>query len=326
MICPRCGSENINVQMVTDTSLKSGHGVIWWVLIGWWWVPLKWFCFFWLALIFKLFGSKNYKLQSKSHAECVCQSCGHHWIASESDTFAPAPVEAQPVKTVQPEAFFASCEVAGESHYKDGIASLGTISRDYYWPAERLYEKFVDGDRVYKYQFDRLPARLIPEPDNEHDPNAIRVEVNGVKVGYIPRTETARISPLLADGVSVLASIMGGPHKVISETSDGLLASEKEDFDFRVHLSLSRAETRANAQSAADFVKSEPKTKSYVPAWILIVLACAALLVEIVAIVSNLLPSAEALQAILPAQAVFIGMGSAIVFGILAGVFANHAE
>ena len=65
---------------------------------------------------------------------------------------------------------------------------------------------------------------------------------------------------------------------------------------------------------------------SYVRAWFFVVLACAALLVEIVAIVSNLLPNAEALQAILPAQAVLYGMGAAIVFGILAGVFANHAE
>ena len=30
-------------------------------------------------------------------------------------------------------------------------------------------------------------ANLVPEPDNKHDPNAVRVEVGGLHVGYVPR-------------------------------------------------------------------------------------------------------------------------------------------
>ena len=36
-------------------------------------------------------------------------------------------------------------------------------------------------------------ATLVPEPDNKHDPNAIRVEVGGQHVGYVPRG--ASVSP-----------------------------------------------------------------------------------------------------------------------------------
>jgi hypothetical protein len=36
-------------------------------------------------------------------------------------------------------------------------------------------------------------AILVPEPDNKHDPNAIRVEVGGQHVGYVPRG--ASVSP-----------------------------------------------------------------------------------------------------------------------------------
>lgn len=134
--------------------------------------------------------------------------------------------------------YVSGCEVVGESYYKDEIANLGTIAQDYYWPSERLYEKFVEGDRVYKYNFPELDAQLIPEPENPHDPNAIRVTVDGKTVGYIARDSTARISEMLSRGLTVKANVTGGPHKDINETEDGMLASEKEDYDFRVRLSF----------------------------------------------------------------------------------------
>lgn len=37
-------------------------------------------------------------------------------------------------------------------------------------------------------------GRLVPEPDNEHDSNAIRVEhQNGKQIGYVPKTITTRV-------------------------------------------------------------------------------------------------------------------------------------
>lgn len=129
-------------------------------------------------------------------------------------------------------------EVVGESYYKSEIADLGTIAQNYYWPQERLYEKFVEGDRVYKYNFAEQDAQLVPEPENPHDPNAIRVVVDGKTVGHIARDNTARISDIIRRGLTVKANITGGPHKEISETEDGMLLSEKEDYDFRVRLSF----------------------------------------------------------------------------------------
>jgi hypothetical protein len=38
----------------------------------------------------------------------------------------------------------------------------------------------------------KATASLIPEADNPHDPNAVRVEINGMKVGHLPR-EMAKI-------------------------------------------------------------------------------------------------------------------------------------
>lgn len=82
MVCPKCGSQNVSVQMVTDTKLvNKHHGIIWWIFVGWWWLFIKWLVFTIPALIIKIFAPKKQKLKQKHHAECVCQSCGYHWKA-----------------------------------------------------------------------------------------------------------------------------------------------------------------------------------------------------------------------------------------------------
>lgn len=80
MKCPKCGSENVTVQMVTETNLKrEKHGIFWWLCVGWWWLPIKWLFFTLPALLVKLFAPKKYKTVTKTKSVAVCQSCGKHW-------------------------------------------------------------------------------------------------------------------------------------------------------------------------------------------------------------------------------------------------------
>lgn len=79
MKCPKCASENVNVQMVTETKLKKKHSVVYWLLIGWWLEPIMWLFFFLPMLIIKIFKPKNYKTKSTHKSMCVCQSCSHTW-------------------------------------------------------------------------------------------------------------------------------------------------------------------------------------------------------------------------------------------------------
>lgn len=82
MYCPRCGSANVNAQMVSETQLKTKHkGCIWWLCVGWWWVPIKWLFLTVPALIVKIFSPKKQKLKTKHHSMFVCQNCGHSWKA-----------------------------------------------------------------------------------------------------------------------------------------------------------------------------------------------------------------------------------------------------
>jgi len=51
------------------------------------------------------------------------------------------------------------------------------------------------------------PLDLIREPDNPHDPNAIRVEWRGEKLGYLPRAENKTVAAELDRGGRVEARI-----------------------------------------------------------------------------------------------------------------------
>jgi len=82
MQCPKCQSNNVNVNVVNEVKLKTKHrGIIWWLCVGWWWVPIKWFFFTVPALIFAIFGHKKQKAVNIQKTMCVCQDCCYSWEA-----------------------------------------------------------------------------------------------------------------------------------------------------------------------------------------------------------------------------------------------------
>lgn len=327
MVCPKCGSANVTVQMVTDTELRTKkHGIVWWVFVGWWWIFIKWICFFLPALIVKIFAPRKYKLRVKHRSVCVCQSCGYHGDADEfqresvaaasSSVSRAAPTGAANGEPEKPAS--ARCEVAGESYYRDAIASLGEILHSYYTPCNLLYQSFVDGDILYKYRFERHRATLMPEPDNPHDPHAIRVDVSGVTVGYIPRTETARVRELMDAGANCVASIVGGPRKLISEDERGDLKISTDNREFSVRLEFYTVEsTKASAPvrtPLSELPVREPLKPAEIVMWVLLAftVACA---VGVFAI--------GALD--MPLMYLFACMGGAAFAGALAWVLAGKA-
>ena len=72
--------------------------------------------------------------------------------------------------------------VAGESHYQEALQAL-TGS---------------DGGAPVRREFQ---AVLAPEPDNRHDPNAVRVLIADQHVGYLPR-EDARAYGAMLEGLA----------------------------------------------------------------------------------------------------------------------------
>ena len=71
-------------------------------------------------------------------------------------------------------------EVSGESHYTDAI------------------RKVFGGKLSSEWSEAAAVAQLVPEPTNKYDRNAVQVLINGAVVGYLPKEDAARFSPLLS--------------------------------------------------------------------------------------------------------------------------------
>ena len=78
MVCPKCGGQSVNIQMVTETKEKRKKGLLYWIFIGWWWELIAWFFLTLPKLLIALFSKKT-KTVSKTRKMAVCQSCGHSW-------------------------------------------------------------------------------------------------------------------------------------------------------------------------------------------------------------------------------------------------------
>ena len=80
MKCPKCGSENVNTQVVNEVKIKNkGKGVLYYLFVWWWWAPIKWLFLTLPALLVALFGRKKQKAVNKQKTVCVCQTCGYTW-------------------------------------------------------------------------------------------------------------------------------------------------------------------------------------------------------------------------------------------------------
>lgn len=80
MKCPKCESENVQVQVINESKLVTKHhGVLWWLCVGWWWIIVKWIILTIPALIFAIFVGKRKKIVNTTSKIYVCQSCGNTW-------------------------------------------------------------------------------------------------------------------------------------------------------------------------------------------------------------------------------------------------------
>ena len=103
VICPACGSYDVEIKLMqenlgsttitkTKGKTKSGHGCLWWCVIGWWWIfidAFMWVFAFPVRLVIQLFFRKKSTTKSKTISQeltnieyktmCLCRECGHHW-------------------------------------------------------------------------------------------------------------------------------------------------------------------------------------------------------------------------------------------------------
>lgn len=112
-------------------------------------------------------------------------------------------------------------KLAGCSHYEDNIMSLATPNPDYDLSSREIKESYNERDKIPEYQFFHAKCELIPEPTNKYDPNAIKVLIDNILVGYIKAGSCSHVKKIMADSTArFYVDEMGlGDYKTIIDNS-----------------------------------------------------------------------------------------------------------
>ena len=132
----------------------------------------------------------------------------------------PKPVNPKPAAPVESDDNI--FPVAGVSFREDAIIKLARKNSNYSLSKSDIIDMGMTDKEIFRYRWGTRPAELVPEPDNPHDPNAVKVMVDGVHIGYIKAVSCEHVLQLLADDRirRVTCEIGGGPYKEVSEDFD----------------------------------------------------------------------------------------------------------
>ncbi len=86
--------------------------------------------------------------------------------------------------------------------------------------------QYHQGEAIWPLLMVGTSLSLVREPENPHDPRAVRIDWQGQKLGYMPRIDNAAASQLLDRGESVSAAI----------TALNVSANPWERIEFAVYL------------------------------------------------------------------------------------------
>lgn len=134
-------------------------------------------------------------------------------IGEDESTEALIPEKEQNLKKAASQSV--NFHVAGVSFYEKDIENLGSENIEYEMSKTEIVEEGMEEERIYKFLFAPQQVELVPEPENPHDPNAIKVCIDGVHVGYIKKGSISRVKNLLAGSGKVSGEITGGPYKYV---------------------------------------------------------------------------------------------------------------
>lgn len=205
------------------------HGCLWWLFIGSWWVPI--------TLPFRIPMALIRRAKAKAGEDKLAQ------LPAKTP-----PEEAKPRRAsakVQPVGKEETHKVAGVSFRQDAIRSLGVKNPDFTATKKTLQGEGLTDEWIYEYIFAPQKVELQPEPDNPHDPKAIKVVVDGTHVGYIKAGSCAHIHKLLREDRILHATcfIGGGKRKGIFEDDEvGQYTLEQDEIPFNARLTITTKE------------------------------------------------------------------------------------
>lgn len=164
-----------------------------------------------LAVVFALQYSRAKKAAREAADAAHAAELREQWAQKQADAAAAKAAAAKP------HAEFERHKVAGTTYHLDAIMELAEDNPDYDMTQREIIDAGMEEERIYQYTFPDSPVELVDDPDNESDPNAIKVLVAGQHIGYIKRGSTGRIHKLQRSDrvLGVTAEIYGGRYKIV---------------------------------------------------------------------------------------------------------------
>lgn len=110
-------------------------------------------------------------------------------------------------------------KIAGVQYYVND--SFALLSENYMFNLSKseLIDEYdgSDQNRFYEYEYYTHDVQLLPDPDNQYDPNAIKVLAGGLQIGHIKKGSTGRIKNLLNSGTikNYELELAGGKYKQV---------------------------------------------------------------------------------------------------------------
>jgi len=135
-------------------------------------------------------------------------------------------------RTLRTEDFHA----AGVSYYESNIRKLATSNPDWKLTAAQILKAGKSEKRIFQHNYINKPVKLIPEPENPNDVNAVAIYIAGELVGYISQGDNLHALDILQhrEVISISGFIGGGKFKVVSE--DGEIVKDEIDHSVNIRI------------------------------------------------------------------------------------------
>lgn len=126
--------------------------------------------------------------------------------------------------------------LAGVSYYSANIDKLACSNPAWKYTAATAISKGLANKPIYRYNYINKPVKLVPEPNNPHDKNAVAVYFAGELVGYLKADDNQHALDILGsrDIKYISGFIGGGDYKVV--TNEGQIIKESEHHSVRVKI------------------------------------------------------------------------------------------
>ena len=124
--------------------------------------------------------------------------------------------------------------VLGIPYYLDNISKLANKNPEWNSNCAQVIAHNNANRRIYRFNYINKPVKLIPDPKNKYDKNAVQVIIAGELVGFIGEADNVHVKEILTkhDVKYISSFIGGGKYKIVTEEK------EMNYFEDEIHITV----------------------------------------------------------------------------------------